>query len=100
MTTLIGKFFCHMGPEYMHTGEVIAQADPTSVLVKMDHCEHVLPTMMVVSVSVMAGKLAKDGSIETQWEFFATREQMTAWLEWLETPADKSEQAATVGKLN
>jgi hypothetical protein len=94
--SLIGKFFCHMGAEYMHTGKVVAQVDPASVLIEIDRCEHVPKTLTIVALDEMTSTMSRDGSIDTNWEFFASKADLEAWLTWLETPSeDESSEPAS-----
>ena len=49
--SLVGKFFLHFGKEYLHTGEVVAQVDPATVLLRFDKCEHVPPATGAVMIA-------------------------------------------------
>ena len=103
--SLVGKFFLHFGKEYLHTGEVVAQVDPATVLLRFDKCEHVPPATgaVMIAVSSMISTLDGDGAVQSEWEFFDTRADLDAWMEWLDAPhdddhhADASEEAP---KLN
>jgi hypothetical protein len=86
--SMVGKFFFCAGKEYTQTGEIIEQPSPDIVLVRFDHCDHIPPTMTLVAVSEMVSVMRPDGSVDSDWEFFATREQLDTWMAWLETPPD------------
>lgn len=90
--SLAGKFFFHCGKEYTQTGEVIEQTSVDTVLVKFDHCEHVPQTMTLLPVSAMISKIKPDGSIDGNWELFATREQLDVWLAWLDSPSPHGDE--------
>ena len=104
--SIVGKFFFHCGKEYTQTGEVVEQTSADTVLVKFDHCEHIPPTMTLIPISSMISKVKPDGSIDGNWELFATREQLDAWLAWLDSPSPhgdenhRDEVAAEAPKLN
>lgn len=85
---LAGKFFCHMGKEYMHHGEVIEQVDDATVLLKLDGCPHKPPSMHRVSTTEMISTFAPEGSIDSDWEFFSSRAELDAWLKWLDELPD------------
>ena len=63
LMSLIGKYFCHMGAEYMHTGKVVAQVDAASVLVEISRCSHIPKTLTIISLDEMVSTIARDGSI-------------------------------------
>jgi hypothetical protein len=93
--SLVGKFFLHFGSEYLHTGEVVAQVDPATVLMKFDKCEHVPPATgaVMIAVSSLISTVKADGSLESEWEFFDARADLDAWMEWLDTPHDDDHHA-------
>ena len=98
--SLVGKFFFHMGKEYSHSGQIIEQIDANTVLIKIDHCEHVPDSMMIVPVAPMVSKIDKDGSVDSEWEFFGSREELDEWLEWLETPSEPAEAEKKSATIN
>lgn len=93
--SLVGKFFFHCGKEYTQTGEVVDQLTPEVVVVKFDHCEHVPPSLTVLSISSMVSKMKPDGAVDGDWEIFNSRAELDTWLEWLDPPTDKEATATT-----
>jgi hypothetical protein len=93
--SLIGKFYIHFGKEYLHHGEVIAEADSTHVLIKIDGCGHAghrPETMHIIPVAKMAAKLMADGSVEGEWDFFNSREELNAFMEYLDIGRDGDDE--------
>jgi hypothetical protein len=93
--SLAGKFFLHMGKEYLHHGEVV-EVCGDAALIRRDHhpdCECPGKTMQLVPVAKMAAKFSANGSLESDWEFFATRAELDAFLRWLEMLPDDDEAA-------
>ena len=104
---LVGKFFLHFGKEYLHTGEVVAQVDPATVLMRFDKCEHVPAATgaVMIAVSSLISTVNAEGSVESEWEFFDTRADLDGWMEWLDTPHgddddDHHAAGAETAKLN
>ena len=104
---LVGKFFLHFGKEYLHTGEVVAQVDPATVLMRFDKYEHVPPATgaVMIAVSSLISTMNAEGSVESEWEFFDSRADLDAWMEWLDTPHgddddDHHAAGAETAKLN
>jgi hypothetical protein len=101
--SIVGKFFCFCGEEYLHTGEIVEQLDAATVLVRFDKCKHVpVASAVAMAMSSMVSKMGKDGELDPTWEFFDTRADLDAWMTWLGMPDDDRHKDAgeEVPKLN
>jgi hypothetical protein len=90
--SLVGKFFfCH-GAEYSQSGEVVEELGPDLLLLKFDKREGV-PTgaTSVFEIAAFLAELSPDGILVSPWEFFVSRKELDAYVNWLftETPAAK-----------
>ena len=97
--SMVGKFFFYAGKEYSQTGEIIEQLSPDLVLVRFDRCEHIPPTLTLVAVSSMVSVMKPDGAVDSDWEFFATRDQLDTWMAWLDAPPD-DKKLSVVASIN
>ncbi len=90
--TLVGKFFFCSGAEYIQSGEVVEAIGPDLLLVKFDKREDVPPgAMSVFDTSSLMAEINPDGTLDSVWEFFATRKELDDYMGWLfaETPSAK-----------
>ena len=89
---LVGKFFFCSGAEYSQSGEVVDALGEDIVLVKFDKREGVPPgAISAFDVSSLLAALNPNGTLDSTWEFFATRKELDVWMTWLftETPSAK-----------
>ena len=98
--SLVGKFFLHFGKEYLHTGEVVAQVDPATVLMRFDKCEHVPAATgaVMIAVSSLISTLDSDGAVQSEWEFFDTRADLDAGWSGSTRPTTMTEIIAPLPK--
>jgi hypothetical protein len=96
--SLVGKYFIRFGKEYSQSGRIDAMVSDTHVLVKIEKCEHIPPSLMLLPISALSATVGADGSLDFPCEMFNSREEMEAFEEWLSTPDE--EPAATGTVLN
>lgn len=95
---LVGKFFMHFGKEFCQTGQVVEQVTPDTLLVRTDHCCHaVAAVMLVIKFSDMITKYDDEGIPEKEWQFFDTRDDLQAFVDWLDKP---DEPKVAISALN
>jgi hypothetical protein len=94
---LVGKFFFHCGDEYMHSGEIVEQVDPATVLVRTDKCAcNSAPPMGMQLVRI--SEMITDNLGEPGWEFFGTRQELDDYWTWLDKPSEEKAEAAVPGQ--
>ena len=99
--SIVGKFFFHCGKEHIHAGQIVEQVSDDVVLVKFDSIiNDDFSPMAAFSISSFATKIGPDGCPEPGWEFFATREQLDSYLEWLDEPSDGEKPDAKSATIN
>ena len=98
--SLVGKFFFHFGKEYSQSGKVVEQIDAATVLVEFEGCEHVPGRMIALPAAGMVAKEKPDGTFDSDWEFFHTKEQLDEWLEWLDAPSESVEAEKKAATIN
>ena len=97
--SLIGKFFYHCGEDCGHSGEVVEQVADDVVLVRLDKCERIPTSMIAIRVSAMLSTLDSE-SDDDVWEFFATRAELDAWVDWLGEPPEDHPQLVVGATIN
>lgn len=87
MPGIVGSFVFVDNSEHYHTGEVLTEVAPEYYLVRFDNStnDRVPMPMELVSASEMA---ATDNAGYRRWLFFATRDDLTRWITWLDTPSE------------
>ena len=98
--SLAGKFFFHCGKEYSQSGEIVEQIDAATILVRFDRCEHVPASMIAIPLSHLIHNINADGSFGGDWELFNSRDELNAWLEWLDAPDDGITERTEGAMLN
>jgi hypothetical protein len=97
---LAGKFIFHMGEEYSRSGEIIEQVSDDVILVKFDHncdCTPRPQGALPVTINSLATGIE---DMDNTCEIFNTRADLDAFLEWLDTPSERSESAKIVKLVN
>lgn len=88
--TLAGLFFIRGNGDSYRTGVVVRQVHPEAYLVRFDNMKcggSDMPTdgMELLTIS---GDLSAVGDDDfPMFRFFETRDQLQAWLDWLEAPS-------------
>ncbi len=90
---IVGKFFFHCGKEYCQSGEVVEQVADDVVLVRIDRCEHIPSSLIALRTSEMMSTMV-DGAPEGGWEFFATRADLDAYMEWIDGSSEDHQRDA------
>ena len=93
MRYLEGKFFLRSDANHYRTGQVIKVAKGTA-LVQFDQVENPdaswpMPMELVCLHDEMAHAETEMGKV---WSFFESREQLTAYLNWMNTPQKQGQQ--------
>lgn len=101
---LVGKFFFRMGKEYSQSGEVVSEASPGNVFVRLDHHDsgwH--PSLVMLAIEEMRTKRDKDGEFEIEWEFFDSRAELDGFkrfIDDLDKQADDVASKPATAQLN
>lgn len=100
---LVGKFVFRMTDEFHQTGEVVDQITPEVFLVKWDKVgDGTMPVNSGVLVPLKDMLECDDDGFPT-FEFYDSREALTAFHDWMCSPSDNEERietASNVVKLN
>ena len=98
---LVGKFFFHMGSEYVQTGEIVEEPHKGLVLVRFDHdasCCNAPPSLELFPIDLFFTELDDEGSVTNEWQFFNSRQELKNYEAWLGSPVE-TKQSGKVTKL-
>lgn len=98
--TLTGLFFIHDTGEYYRTGVVVRQVHPEAYLVRYDimNGSSDMPNDGMELVTISGAMSAVGDDDFPAFRFFDTREELQAWLDWLEAPRKSAEVLSLVKK--
>lgn len=85
--SLVGKFFLHSGAEYYQTGEVTEQADQHHYFLKFDGNTGGPPAIKLFCIHSLSTGMEDEGFPDLEWQFFPSRQELTDYLTWLDTPS-------------
>jgi len=95
--TLTGLFFYKECGEHYRTGEIFRQVHSDAYLVLLDK---VIPDMPIEPsvIYLISDFWSTDKDDNPIFNFFDTREDLTAWVTWLETPSEKKPSVVNLVK--
>ena len=96
---MIGMFFHRDLGDYYQTGEIIRKVNPEAYLTRLDviNGSERCPVNPLVMFAVMdLTDLDEDGN--PIFRFFDTRDDLQAWLAWMDTPDDEPKKVVRLVK--
>lgn len=83
-TSLVGIFYMLDSPDggSYQTGQIISEVADGSYLLRCDGNERQFPLELVF----MSEMVLKTDNGFNRWSFFNTREELKAWIDWLDAP--------------
>lgn len=86
-TSLIGMFFFRDLGETYHTGHIVSSVSDGIFLVQPDNMSDNARMMPLELVSI-GDMLETDAQCTPSFQFFRSRIELNAWVEWIETPVE------------
>jgi hypothetical protein len=92
-----GKFFLHFGKEYMQQG-AIADQHEDYLFLQIDASPPIPSVQLVVHVDVVLDYFADNGCPTHEWLFFNSREEVDAYIAWMEEPDTTTPKIVSLNK--
>lgn len=87
--SFVGKFVQINGEDYYRNAEVIEQITPDVYLLRDIDDDKILPVTFLIHLGELLSSINIEGELQTNTFVFNSREELDAWMEWLETPSEK-----------